>query len=291
MNERNNSANEHASGPDNGGMNLGVDFPIRLISGIVMAAVAAGVIVAGPIPFYCLVVAVAVALSWEWSRLVRGTSFDAVTGIHMAAAGLAAVLAALGWPGLGVMLIIIGAILAFVLSIGGPSIYSAAGVFYAGLPSIALIWTRSDPHFGLLAIGFLVVVVVATDVSAFVAGRLIGGAKLWPAVSPNKTWSGLAGAMIGSAIAAGIFGYVVPETSMLRLAIIGALLAVVAQAGDLFESSLKRHFNVKDTSNLIPGHGGVMDRVDGLVAAALAVGLAALLVNIYSPAHALLIGP
>ncbi|MDX2205364.1 MAG: phosphatidate cytidylyltransferase [Hyphomicrobiaceae bacterium] len=286
---------DSASGPNGGdgagGPRLGADFPVRLVSGIVMALVGAGAIAAGPVPFYCLVTVVTVALSWEWSHMVRGTSFDAVAGIHMVAAGLGAVLAALGWPALGVMLVLIGAILAFVLSIGGPSIFSAMGVLYAGLPSIALIWIRSDPELGLLAIGFLVLVVVATDVSAFLAGRSIGGAKLWPAVSPNKTWSGLAGAVAGSAVVAAVYGLLVPVASAPRLAVIGGVLAVVAQAGDLFESGLKRHFHVKDTSNLIPGHGGVMDRVDGLVAAALAVGLAALLVNIYSPAHALLIGP
>ncbi len=291
MNEAEDTGTEPAMPQPGAGSGLGADFPVRLLSGIVMAVVAAGVILSGPVPFYCLVVAVAVALSWEWSRLVRGSGIDAAAGVHIAAAGIAAILAALGWPGLGVMLVVIGAILVLLLSIGGPSIFSALGVFYAGLPSIALIWLRSDLSLGLLAIGFLVVVVVATDVSAFVAGRLIGGKKLWPAVSPNKTWSGLGGAIVGSAVFGGLYALVLPQASMLRLAMIAGLLAVVAQAGDLFESSLKRHFHVKDTSNIIPGHGGVMDRVDGLVAAALAVGLAALLVNIYSPARALLIGP
>lgn len=291
MSEGDHTAGGPATEGGGRGPGLGADFPVRLISGVVMALVGAGVIAAGPVPFYCLVVLAAVAISWEWGRLVRGANIDPVGGIHMVSAGLGAVLAAFGWPGLGVMLVMIGAILAFLLSIGGPSIYSALGVLYAGLSCIALIWIRSDPDLGLLAIGFLVLVVVATDVSAFVAGRLIGGPKLWPAVSPNKTWSGLAGAVAGAAIAATIFGLLVPMVFAPRLALVGGLLAVVAQAGDLFESSLKRHFHVKDTSNLIPGHGGVMDRVDGLVAAALAVGLAALLVNIYSPAHALLIGP
>jgi phosphatidate cytidylyltransferase len=291
MNEGDHNAGEpdHAAAPH--GRSLGQDFPLRLVSGVVMAIIAAGVIASGPIAFYGLVAVIATALSWEWGHLVRGTRFDAVTGLHMVVAAGSSALAAFGWPGLGVLLVIIGAILVFVLTIGGPSIYSALGVFYAGLPAIALIWMRSDVHLGLLAIGYIVLVVVATDVSAFIAGRLVGGPKLWPLISPNKTWSGLAGAVAGSALAGGIYGYLVPVTSAPRLAMVGGLLAVVAQAGDLFESGLKRHFHVKDSSNLIPGHGGVMDRVDGLVAAALAVGLAALLVNIYSPAHALLIGP
>lgn len=271
---------------------LGVDWYPRLVSGIVMAVVAAGFIFAGEYPFYVLVIALAMLLSWEWSRLVRGTGFDAIAGVHIAAAGVSALLAALGWPALGALMVIIGAILAMLLSIGGGrTFFSAAGVIYAGLPSIALIWLRSDMALGFLAILFLVMAVVATDVGAFIAGRLIGGKKLWPRVSPNKTWSGLLGGVAASVVAAALFTFAVPGASAIRLAIVGALLALVAQAGDLAESSLKRHFHVKDTSSLIPGHGGVMDRVDGLVAAALAVGFAALIVNIHSPARALLLGP
>lgn len=270
---------------------LGADWTVRLISGLVMAAVAAGIIFAGQIPFYVLVILVAMLLSWEWSRLVRGIGFDAVAGVHIAAAGASAVLAALGWPALGVLMVIIGAILTMLLSVGGHSFYSGAGVIYAGLPSIALIWLRSDAALGLLAILFLVLIVVTTDVGAFIAGRLVGGAKLWPRVSPNKTWSGLLGGVGASIVVGGLFSLALPAASAVRLGIVAALLAVVAQAGDLAESSLKRQFHVKDTSSLIPGHGGIMDRMDGLVAAALAVGLAALIVNIHSPARALLLGP
>lgn len=270
---------------------LGSDFPVRLVSGLVLAVLAAGIIAAGPYPFYALVTAAAVATAWEWNRLVRGTGADAVAGLHMAIAGASAILAALGWPGLGILLVAIGGILVLLLNVGGRSVLSSLGVLYAGLPAIAMIWLRSDVSLGLLAILFLVLVVVATDVGAFLAGRIVGGVKLWPAVSPNKTWSGLAGAVGASALAAALFSLAVPGASALRLAIVGAALAVVAQAGDLAESSLKRHFHVKDTSSLIPGHGGVMDRIDGLVAAALAVGLATFLVNVYSPARALLLGP
>jgi len=269
---------------------LGADFRVRLISGLVMAAVVAGILFAGPYPFYALVAVVAVVTAWEWSRLVRGNGFDAAGGLHIACAAGGVLLAILGWPGLGIMLTIIGAILVFLLTVGGRSVFSTAGVLYAGLPAISMIWLRSDTSFGLLAVLFLILVVVATDVGAFVSGRLLGGPKLWPAVSPNKTWSGLGGAVIASAVAAALFALSVPGASSLRLAAVGAVLAIVAQAGDLAESSLKRHFHVKDTSDLIPGHGGVMDRVDGLVAAAMAVGLGTFLVNVYSPARALLLG-
>lgn len=269
---------------------LGADWSVRLVSGVVMAAIAAAVILAGEIPFYVLAALISMLLSWEWSRLVRGTGVDAIAGVHIAAVGASAVLAALGWPALGVLMVIIGTILTLLLSVGGRSLLAGAGVVYAGLPAITLIWLRSDLPLGLHAVVFLVLVVVATDVGAFIAGRMIGGRKLWPRVSPNKTWSGLLGGMSLSAVVAAAFSFAVPGSAFLRLGLIGAVLAVVAQAGDLAESSLKRHFHVKDTSALIPGHGGVMDRVDGLVAAALAVGLAALIVDVHAPARALLLG-
>lgn len=269
---------------------LGADWGVRLVSGVVMAVAAAAILIAGEIPFYALATVIAMLVSWEWSRLVRGTGFDAIAGVHIAAAGASSLLAALGWPALGVLMVIIGSILTLLLSVGDRSFFSGAGVIYAGLPVISLIWLRSDPALGFLAVVFLVLTVVATDVGAFIAGRLIGGKKLWPRVSPNKTWSGLLGGMSLSAVAAAAYSFAVPGAGLVRLGLIGAVLAVVAQAGDLAESSLKRHFHVKDTSALIPGHGGVMDRVDGLVAAALAVGFAALIIDIHSPARALLLG-
>jgi phosphatidate cytidylyltransferase len=109
-------------------------------------------------------------------------------------------------------------------------------------------------------------------------------------VSPNKTWSGLVGALVAASIVSALFVFAVPGGSGVRLAAIGALLSLVAQGGDLAESAIKRRFGAKDTSALIPGHGGVMDRVDGLVTAAIAAGFAGFLINVHSPAHALLIG-
>jgi phosphatidate cytidylyltransferase len=133
-------------------------------------------------------------------------------------------------------------------------------------------------------------VVIASDTAGFVSGRLLGGPKLWPRVSPNKTWAGLIGALVASSIVGALFWLAVPDGSPVRLAAAAALLSLVAQAGDLAESAIKRRFGAKDSSSLIPGHGGVMDRVDGLVAAATAVGLASFAINVHSPAHALLFG-
>jgi phosphatidate cytidylyltransferase len=289
MSEHDNGDNR-ADGARAWGARLGEDFGTRLLSGLVMGAVAALFTWWGVTPFSILVVLGALIVSWEWGRLVHGREADLVIAVHVVAAGASAVLAAVGQVGLALLALPIGAILATVLSIGRNSAFSALGVFYAGLPAIALIWLRSDPKLGLLAVVYLVVIVIAADTAAFLAGRLLGGPRLWPSVSPNKTWAGLIGALIAGSVVGALFWFVVPGGSAVWLGAAGALLALVAQGGDLVESALKRRFGAKDASSLIPGHGGVMDRVDGLVAAASVVLLVALAINVHSPARALLLG-
>ena len=142
---------------------------------------------------------------------------------------------------------------------------------------LAPILLRRDPALGFVAILFLFAIVWATDIAAYFAGRAIGGPKLWPAVSPKKTWSGAVGGTLGGVAA----GLVVVKLRGLAVApvlvLVAFVLSVVAQAGDLLESAIKRHFGAKDASQLIPGHGGLMDRLDGFLtaaAAAVMVGLA-----------------
>jgi phosphatidate cytidylyltransferase len=167
------------------------------------------------------------------------------------------------------------AIVAGARALSGPTraAWIALGALYAGAMLAAPVLIRADAALGFVAMVFLFAVVWATDVAAYFAGRLLGGPKLWPAVSPNKTWSG---AVVGAvaATAAGLIvtavagvGHVVP------IAVVGFALSVVAQGGDLFESAFKRRFGAKDTSRAIPGHGGLMDRLDGFLAAALAAAI------------------
>jgi phosphatidate cytidylyltransferase len=144
-----------------------------------------------------------------------------------------------------------------------------AGIGYAGVMFAAPIILRADAAHGLLVILLLFAIVWTSDVLGYFAGRVFGGPKLLPAVSPKKTWSGaiagVLGAMIMAVLVASLFG----AFNRTAIAVIALLLSVVAQLGDLFESWVKRQFGAKDASHLIPGHGGVMDRLDGFWAAAL----------------------
>lgn len=262
---------------------------LRIISGLAFAGIAFSATWAGVRPFAGLVLLVVLAMSWEWSRVVRGPGLDLSLAVHGAAVAAAVVLAALGYAALGVAVLLIGAIIVLALEFGAHPVVSAAGVLYAGLPAVALIWLRaSEPH-GFKAILFIVLVVAATDTAAFAAGRLIGGPRLAPRISPNKTWSGLAGGLVAAGLTAGLFGAAV-SAPFVALAATGVLMGAVAQAGDLAESGLKRAFDVKDASQLLPGHGGFMDRMDGIVSVAVVVALMVLFLDPKAPAEALLNG-
>jgi phosphatidate cytidylyltransferase len=151
---------------------------------------------------------------------------------------------------------------------GGPALWLGAGVVYVGLAGVGLIWLRGVGEAGRASVLFVVLVVWASDIGAYMVGRLVGGPKLAPAISPNKTWSGALGGL-AAAIAAGaaVAAWADPSSGLGRVALVAGLLGIAAAAGDLFESGIKRHFHVKDSSGLIPGHGGLLDRVDGLLAA------------------------
>ena len=266
------------------------DLAPRLISGIALAGVALGLTFWGVVPFAVLVLAVSLLMSWEWARIVRGTGLDLAFAIQALAASVAIVLAAAGYEAMGLATVLVGAIIVVPLRLGHGARLSALGVLYVGVPAVVLIWLRAAQPLGLEAILFLFLVVWTTDTAAFVAGRAIGGAKLWPAVSPNKTWAGLIGGVGTAAVAGAIAARFIGGASAVHLASVALALGLVAQAGDLAESALKRAFNVKDASTIIPGHGGFMDRADGLVTAATAAAIICLIVNMRAPARALLLG-
>jgi phosphatidate cytidylyltransferase len=245
----------------------------RILSALVMIPVALGAAWWGNWAFVALMTAAGIALGWEWSKLCLG-SFTAGGRIFAVGAGL---LPLAGWlnPLQGLLLIAATALLAGLPPVpeGRRRFWMPLGAVYIMLPQLALITIREQGRGPLLWVLFLV---WATDSGAYFAGRAIGGPKLAPRISPKKTWAGLVGGMICAALV----GWAMKNGVMpgaWRLAAASAALAVVAQAGDLAESGLKRYFGVKDSSQLIPGHGGVLDRLDGLLAVAPAVAALALL--------------
>lgn len=265
------------------------DVGVRIAAGVAMAVVALAVLWAGSLPFAVLVAAVAVVVSWEWGRIVRSAGIDAIFVIQAGAVIVAVLLASRGLAGLGLIAVLVAAIISALLAFGERGHMAALGALYAGLPAVALVWFRGADMVGMLAVLFLLLAIWATDTGAYFAGRQIGGPKLMPRVSPNKTWSGL----IGGIAAAGIVGLAFAMLANAglhpgRMTVSGMVLGLVAQAGDLFESALKREYGVKDASTLIPGHGGFMDRIDGLSAAAMVAAIFAMAVNIHAPARALL---
>ena len=153
-----------------------------------------------------------------------------------------------------------------------PLPWRVAGMIYAAIVFTAPVLLRADVNNGFVALVFLFAIVWMTDIMGYVVGRAFGGPKLWPAVSPNKTRSGAIGGMAG-ALAAGIVIGAALSLAVLPIAILSVILSMMAQAGDLFESAIKRRFGAKDTSHLIPGHGGLMDRLDGFITAALVAAL------------------
>src|SRR5262249_7674776 len=154
---------------------------------------------------------------------------------------------------------LVGAVLATLLGMriaGGRGRWHGLGTLYIGLPSIAIVWLRAEPAAGLLTVIWVLVLVVAIDTGAFFVGRTIGGPKLAPRISPKKTWAGLLGGVAAAFLVGIVFARALGAASPLPLMLASAALAIVEQAGDLLESGFKRYFGVKDSSHLIPGHGG-----------------------------------
>jgi phosphatidate cytidylyltransferase len=233
----------------------------RILSALVLAPLALlAVYVGGPV-FDAVVALAAAIMAWEWDRICRGRFSK--SGQVMAIAVAAAALLGAHFPMAALAVVWIGMLGAAVFSRSG---WLAMGALYIGLPVIALTWLRQDA--GLITLMWLLAIVWATDIGAYVAGRSIGGPKLAPRISPNKTWAGLIGGVAAAVIAGGLVAWIFGAGQGPLVGVFAALLAASSQMGDLFESSVKRRFKVKDSSNIIPGHGGVLDRVDGLIAAA-----------------------
>jgi phosphatidate cytidylyltransferase len=256
----------------------------------VLAAVALACVYVGGWAWTVAVALVAAVLSWEWAGMCsagalpgpRRAPLGAAGTLAMASApaGVLATAAAGGWAGLGVLAAGAAATLAASATMGAERpLWRAAGVLYVGAPCAAIVWLRARPDAGLEAVVWLLALVWATDVAAYAAGRRIGGPRLAPAISPGKTWAGLGGGVAAAALVGALAAIWLDLPSIWPLLAISAGLAVIEQLGDLGESAVKRRFGVKDSSAIIPGHGGFLDRVDGLMAVAVAVAVLTLVAD------------
>ncbi|MGA9658319.1 MAG: CDP-archaeol synthase, partial [Asticcacaulis sp.] len=218
----------------------------------------------------------------EWGVMIA-PNISGRIAVAVAVAAIAALFAAyMGHPLMSILMLIFGSLCAglyaYRLYIGW--IDAAYGVFYIGWPAIVLMWLHQSVR-GVEWVLFAFLIAWAADSAAFAAGKMIGGPKLWPRYSPNKTWAGFAGGLIAGMLTAGALSDMTGLFQhYITASVVGLLVALATMAGDLWESALKRRFGVKDAGNIIPGHGGLLDRVDGLMFAIVAIGAIRLLVKL-----------
>jgi phosphatidate cytidylyltransferase len=263
---------------------------MRVLSSLVLVPVAIGTAYAGGLVFTGFWMIVALCVIWEWDTLVCAHDKRPVLTIGSVAIAGAAVLLMLGRTATPVALVVLSTLGVVTLASKPHRGWCTLGVLYAGALLIAPVLLRRDPTLGFAAIVFLFAVVWLTDITAYFCGRALGGPKLMPHVSPNKTWSGAIGGVAGALLGGTAVAWYAGIGNLASVAAVAFVLSIASQAGDLFESALKRRFDAKDASGLIPGHGGVMDRVDGFVFAvtvAVLIGLAR--GGIDAPAHGLLV--
>ncbi|EDP63769.1 CDP-diglyceride synthetase [alpha proteobacterium BAL199] len=254
------------------------DLRLRVVSSMVMVPAAAATVFAGGPAFQLGVAMVCGLMAWEWGSLVAERPGRTLArSLVLAGSAIALAWMLMRGPYEGVAVAVawaLGLIIAGRFMKVPRAPWLAVAIISVAMPGIAILWLRNNPPLGLETVIWALATVVLTDVGAYAAGRTIGGPKLMPSVSPSKTWAGLAGGVVAAVSGALVASAVVEGVNPWGLAPIAALLAVVAQIGDLMESAVKRMFRVKDSGRIIPGHGGVLDRVDGQIAVLPLVALA-----------------
>ena len=273
------------------------NFARRVASALVLAPLAIAITYWGGWPFLAAFALAACIILWEWSCLVARRPDRLIL-----VPGLTALLAAMALIGEGrseaaTAVVAIAALLVGGLMIGWRrgqerhvAFWAAAGVVYAGVALIAPALLRSDRDLGFAALLVLFATVWSTDICAYFIGRAVGGPLLWPRISPKKTWSGAIGGLAGGVAAGSLVAYASFGSKLGTAGCLALLLSLATQSGDLFESMVKRRFDTKDAGSLIPGHGGVMDRLDGfLLAALVAVLLGLVRQGLSAPARGLLV--
>ena len=258
-----------SQGAEGGGRPRASELKLRVLSALLLAPAVLAITWLGGWFFAAGAALCSAILLQEWTVIVQARREFAA--IVVSGIGIAAMLVA---AALGLVPLALGLAFAFAALLwvwgqvsGAASVgWMGTGVLYAGLTGVALIAFRHGSE-GFVMILFLFAVVWATDILAYFVGRRIGGPKLWPRVSPKKTWSGALGGLAAALLVGAAMGALVGRVPLSLWIVSAGILSVFSQAGDLLESALKRHFGVKDSGHIIPGHGGVMDRVDGLTGA------------------------
>jgi phosphatidate cytidylyltransferase len=293
-----NTPNDPGAGHVTSGGNGASNLRLRVISSAVLAPLVLLCAYVGGWLFALLCAAAAAAILWEWTRLIADDADQRVLLPGFAALLLALLLSGLGQPIAACGMIVVGAALAAGMMAAwprrfparNPIAWGAGGVIYAGVVFLGPALLRGDDELGFVAVAFLAATVWITDIFAYAAGRTIGGPLLWPRVSPNKTWSGAVGGLVGGVAAGTLVAYASGVGRLTAVGIVALVLSVLTQAGDLLESAIKRRFGAKDAGGLIPGHGGLMDRLDGfLVAAFVALMIGMLRQGTAAPAQGLLL--
>jgi phosphatidate cytidylyltransferase len=240
------------------------NLAMRVAAALVLAPLAIAIAYAGGWLWTALVTLTAIGLYFEWLTVV-GACTPRLVMVGAAALAIAGLLLATGRIDASIPVLVVG--LAGVMVVSPERrLWTATGFGYAAAAEVASVLVRHDQAHGFVALILILLVVWVTDIGGYFAGRGIGGPKLWPRVSPKKTWAGAIGGFAASlAVAAGFAAIGLGKTGPMLL--LGAVLSIASQFGDLFESAVKRRFGVKDSSHIIPGHGGLLDRLDGFVAA------------------------
>lgn len=245
------------------------NLALRVSSAAVLAPLALFAAYRGGWMFVLFWAFAAVAILWEWTTMVVGPTYRLMFSSCGGAIAVAGFLAWLGRPIAAMLTIGLGALAAAIFAPSERRLWVTAGIGYSGGMLLAPIFLRADDGFGFAAIVLLFAIVWTTDIFGYFAGRAFGGPKLLPAVSPKKTWSGAIAGVAGAMIVAPLVASLSGSINTPAIVILALVLSVVAQCGDLLESWVKRKFGAKESSHLIPGHGGVMDRLDGFWSAAL----------------------